>query len=601
MNILLAYWGQIANSERGLWFQHLQGARDIILYRGGPRTSDFLTRFFALLDISGSLWSGQGPLLPGHYWIEDAPTPSSPPKQLPDGSLVNGPVLPGPSAPSKGQLNWPYYDDGGVMTSTFHLFMIFIAKVSRLSSRAMAATTPEEEAQVRMDALEIRNEVEMWWQSCPPGLRDQRTDWRRQPRERKLTVAETLEEEAFSSTKACMHGVVMFIYHIINPLGLEPQSAEIPEAIKDVLEIAEETPEGYGLEMGLYYGLFAVGITVVNNYTIEEVVRRKLKADTRIALYNADRALELLEVLWRRQHQYNRKFDWREVQKQMDIHILQAEKKSAILLLGGTGKVSRRIAPLLCSADSTATVLLASRSGSVPQSCVGLPNSIGIHFDWLDPATYSNPFQTTYSISALFFIAPPVYDALPPAKSFLDLARAHHVPRVVFLSGSVLHAGDGPVLAQIATYIKEMGCEYTVLRASWFMENFSEMHHLWTIRDESRIVAAAGWGKVPWVAVGDVAGVARGEGGLGGREVLVLGEELWGFDEVEEEDIVRDMVAAGVEEKLASVLAGLDGVVRRGEEERLGGCLREVLGRRGKFFREYVEECVASGVWVRWE
>jgi hypothetical protein len=285
MNILLAYWGQIANSERGLWFQHLQGARDIILYRGGPRTSDFLTRFFALLDISGSLWSGQGPLLPGHYWIEDAPTPSSPPKQLPDGSLVNGGVLPGPSAPPKGQLNWPYYDDGGVMTSTFHLFMIFIAKVSRLSSRAMAATTPEEETQVRIEALQIRNEVEMWWQSCPPGLRDQRTDWRRQPRERKLTVPETLEEEAFSSTKACMYGVVMFIHHIINPLGLEPQSAEIPEAIKDVLEIAEETPEGYGLEMGLYYGLFAVGITVVNNYTIEEVVRRKLKADTRIALY----------------------------------------------------------------------------------------------------------------------------------------------------------------------------------------------------------------------------------------------------------------------------------------------------------------------------
>jgi hypothetical protein len=223
------------------------------------------------------------------------------------------------------------------MTSNFHLFMIFIAKISKLSSRAMMTSTPEEENQIKMEALEIRNEVGLWWQSCPPGLRDQRTDWRRQPRERKLTVPETLEEEAFSSTKACMYGCVMFIYHIINPLGLEPQSAEIPEAIKDVLEIAEETPEGYGLEMGLYYGLFAVGITVVNNYTIEEVVRRKLKADTRIALYvgfllahhipimlilqHADRALELLEVLWRRQHQYNRKFDWREVQKQMDIHM----------------------------------------------------------------------------------------------------------------------------------------------------------------------------------------------------------------------------------------------------------------------------------------
>ncbi|KAM3078511.1 hypothetical protein ACMFMG_006385 [Clarireedia jacksonii] len=319
--LMLSYWGQIANSERGLWYQHLQGARDIILYQGGPRTSDFLTRFFALLDISGSLWSGQGPLLPGHYWIEDAPSPTTAPRQLPDDSVLNGTTLPGPASPSSGQLNWPYYDDGGVMTSTFHIFMIFIAKIAKLSSRAMRELSPEEDAQIKMEAREIRNEVEMWWQSCPPGLRDQRTDWRRQPRERKLTVPETLEEEAFSSTKACMYGCIMFIHHIINPLGMEPQDAEIPEAVKEVLDIAEETPEGYGLEMGLYYGLFAVGITIFNNYTIEEVVRRKLKADTRISLYNADRALELLEVLWRRQHQYNQKFDWREVQKQMDIHI----------------------------------------------------------------------------------------------------------------------------------------------------------------------------------------------------------------------------------------------------------------------------------------
>jgi hypothetical protein len=71
------------------------------------------------------------------------------------------------------------------------------------------------------------------------------------------------------------------------------------------------------------------------------------------------------------------------------------------------------------------------------------------------------------------------------------------------------------------------------------------------------------------------------------------------YVQVEEVDIVRDMVAAGVEEKFATMLAELDGVVRRGDEERLGGHLQEVLGRRGKSFGTYVEECVASGVWVK--
>ncbi|KAM3076096.1 hypothetical protein ACMFMG_006386 [Clarireedia jacksonii] len=295
---------------------------------------------------------------------------------------------------------------------------------------------------------------------------------------------------------------------------------------------------------------------------------------------------------------------------------LQAEKKSAILLLGGTGKVSRRIVPLLSTTDYT--VLLASRSGSVPHDILLMPNIIGIHFDWLDPTTYSNPFRSGYPISAILFIAPPVLDALPLAKSFLTLALTNHVPRIVFLSGSVLHAGDGPVSSQIVAHIKSMWVKYTVVRATWFMENFSEMHHVYTIREGNRIVSATGKGKIPWVSVEDVARVIvralRGDG-LEKRELLVLGEELWGFDdiaelltlklgrrieymEVEEEDIVRDMVAAGMEEEFANMLAELDGVVRRGEEERLGGHLQEVIGQKGKCFRMYVEECVKSGVWV---
>ena len=36
---------------------------------------------------------------------------------------------------------------------------------------------------------------------------------------------------------------------------------------------------------------------------------------------HADRALDLLEVLWKRQHQYGQKYDWRQVQTQIGIRV----------------------------------------------------------------------------------------------------------------------------------------------------------------------------------------------------------------------------------------------------------------------------------------
>lgn len=236
--------------------------------------------------------------------------------------------------------------------------------------------------------------------------------------------------------------------------------------------------------------------------------------------------------------------------------------KATILLLGGTGKVARRIAPLL-SADGY-NVLLASRSGSSPAS---LPNTKGVEFDWLDTNSYDNPFITSKGdddakenlVDAVFMIAPPVLDALPLAKKFIDGVIKRGVRRIVFLSGSIQHCGDGPILSQISEYIKGKGrkyrddgqipnnpdpnaVEWTILRPSWFMENFSEMHHRYTIRDENRLVSATGRGKIPFVSAEDIANVAYKaligwrsntfEKGLVDMELVLKGAELWAYDDV---------------------------------------------------------------------
>jgi Fungal specific transcription factor domain len=82
-----------------------------------------------------------------------------------------------------------------------------------------------------------------------------------------------------------MLGCIVYLYHIPNPVFREARSPEVTEAIRESLEIARETPEGYGLEMGIYFGLFMAGIAVFNETEEEDFIRRKLKADTRVSIY----------------------------------------------------------------------------------------------------------------------------------------------------------------------------------------------------------------------------------------------------------------------------------------------------------------------------
>jgi hypothetical protein len=73
--------------------------------------------------------------------------------------------------------------------------------------------------------------------------------------------------------------------HILDPLGQLPQEQEVIEAVTDILEIAKEMPRGYGLEMGLYWGLFMAGIAIFNDPVAEELIRTKLKADGNSNIY----------------------------------------------------------------------------------------------------------------------------------------------------------------------------------------------------------------------------------------------------------------------------------------------------------------------------
>ena len=136
-----------------------------------------------------------------------------------------------------------------------------------------------------------------------------------------------------------------------------------------------------------------------------------------------------------------------------------------ILITGGTGKTGLKLAHVLNKAGHA--VLLTSRKGEVPHPFKG------VKFDWLDPSTFTNPFDVDPAIDRVYVVGPiGVLDTLPHVQPFIDLAVTKGVKRFVVLSGSPVGKG-GPVAGKVHEYLEKIGVDYAVLRPTWFMG----MHH----------------------------------------------------------------------------------------------------------------------------
>jgi len=232
-------------------------------------------------------------------------------------------------------------------------------------------------------------------------------------------------------------------------------------------------------------------------------------------------------------------------------------ERAPILLLGGTGKVASRISKRLQAKGIP--VIIACRSGITPDDC---PHGSGVPFNWLDKATYENPFVHPWAmrcggIREIFIVAPPVVDVAPIVKPFIDMAVEKGARRLVLLSASPLEEG-GQAMGQVHAYLREVGetkgIEWAVLRPSWFMgglcfrlqtpearltwmpENFSSyLPHVLSIKEEGRIYSATEDGRIPFVSADDIAACAVSAlTTLDAPNVdyLVLGDELLSYGDV---------------------------------------------------------------------
>ncbi|MEQ8347181.1 MAG: hypothetical protein RIB84_25020 [Sneathiellaceae bacterium] len=271
-----------------------------------------------------------------------------------------------------------------------------------------------------------------------------------------------------------------------------------------------------------------------------------------------------------------------------------------ILVLGGTGKTGRRVAARL--AGQGHKVRLGSRAGRPA-------------FSWDDPAGWPAVLAGAQAAYIAYQPDLAVPGALAAVERFATLATEAGLQRLVLLSGR------GEPEAQAAEAALQAaatagGADWTVLRASWFAQNFSESFLLDAVL-AGTVALPADSIVEPFIDADDIADVATAAltaPGHANRVYEMTGPGLLTFADAVAEigrasgrplryisltpaafaDLMRQH---RVPAEQAALILYLFDTVLDGRNASLGDGVQQALGRPPRDFAAYAREAAATGIW----
>jgi uncharacterized protein YbjT (DUF2867 family) len=272
-------------------------------------------------------------------------------------------------------------------------------------------------------------------------------------------------------------------------------------------------------------------------------------------------------------------------------------KTKKILVLGGNGKTGRRVAALL-ETQKDVEVRIGSRSSTIP-------------FDWEKPETWLNALQDIDTVYITFQPDLAVPKAPEIIQKFTTLATQNGVEKMVLLSGR------GEKEAQVCEEIvKETAINWTIVRASWFNQNFSESIFLEPVSAGFVALPKADVLE-PFTDADDIAAVVT-EALLhekhNGKTYELTGPRLLNFEQavseiakitkreiifqaVELEDYVKTLREYQVPEDEIWLVNYLFTEVLDGRNSYITNDIEKVLGRKAIDFTEYVLKTAETGIW----
>ena len=274
----------------------------------------------------------------------------------------------------------------------------------------------------------------------------------------------------------------------------------------------------------------------------------------------------------------------------------QSNAEQLTLVIGGTGKTGARVAERLTAMGRK--VRIGSRS-SAPA------------FDWDREATWEAALEGVSSIYITYSPDLAMPGATDAIKALVWRARLQGVTRLVLLSGR------GETEAQACEeVVQESGLEWTIVRASWFNQNFSEGAFVEMVRNGT-ITLPAGDTPEPFVDTDDIADVAVAaltEDRHVGEVYEVTGPRLMTFADVAadlsaatgrsidfvdvpHEAFVDSLAGSGAPDDVVWMLDYLFSTVLDGRNAYLTDGVERALGRKPRHFADYARQVAANGAW----
>ncbi|SAK45234.1 NmrA-like protein [Caballeronia hypogeia] len=267
-----------------------------------------------------------------------------------------------------------------------------------------------------------------------------------------------------------------------------------------------------------------------------------------------------------------------------------------ILVLGAHGKTGRRVAERLHA------------QGLDVRACA---RSTQPRFDWNDRTSWPAALAGVKRVYVTYQPDLAIPGALDTVRAFFDAATTQGANRIVLLSGR------GEEEAEAAEHaLQRSGATWTILRCSWFMQNFSESFLLDPVRDGT-IALPVGDIEEPFVDAEDIADAAVAALTQAGHENALYeltGPRAISFAEaiaciaretrrdlrlvpVPPDAFRAGLLQAGVSSPEVDLIMYLFTTVLDGRNEKPANGVRLALKREARSFEDYARRTASDGVW----